>query len=461
MEAFLDKVFHLKENHTSVRTELIAGITTFMTMAYILIVNPAIMSATGMDKGAVLTATAIASALGTFFMAAFANYPFALAPGMGLNAFFAYTVCLQMGNSWEMALSAVFIEGIIFIILSLTSIREAIFNAIPHTLKQAISVGIGLFIAFIGLLNARIIVANPATKVSLYSFTKSMADNTFHSVGITVVLSLIGILFTALLMVKKVRGNILFGILFTWILGMICQATGLFTPDPKLGTFSVFPDLSQGLASFIPQSPASLFMQLDFSHVLSLNFFAVIFAFLFVDTFDTLGTLIGVATRSNMLDENNQLPHIKGALMADATATVTGSLLGCSTVTTYVESAAGVAEGGRTGLTSATVGVLFLLSLCLSPFFMAIPSFATAPALIVVGFLMFSSVVNINMGDLSEAIPAYIAIIAMPFAYSISEGISFGTISYVVLNVLCGKREKISKLMYVLAVLFIFKYFFL
>ncbi len=461
MEAFLDKVFHLKENHTSVRTELIAGITTFMTMAYILIVNPAIMSATGMDKGAVLTATAIASALGTFFMAAFANYPFALAPGMGLNAFFAYTVCLQMGNSWEMALSAVFIEGIIFIILSLTSIREAIFNAIPHTLKQAISVGIGLFIAFIGLLNARIIVANPATKVSLYSFTKAMAENTFHSVGITVVLSLIGILFTALLMVKKVRGNILFGILFTWILGMVCQATGLFTPDPKLGTFSVFPDLSQGLASFMPQSPASLFMQLDFSHVFSLNFFAVIFAFLFVDTFDTLGTLIGVATRSNMLDENNQLPHIRGALMADATATVTGSLLGCSTVTTYVESAAGVAEGGRTGLTATTVGVLFLLSLCLSPFFMAIPSFATAPALIVVGFLMFSSVVNINMGDLSEAIPAYIAIIAMPFAYSISEGISFGTISYVVLNVLCGKREKISKLMYVLAVLFIFKYFFL
>lgn len=461
MEAFLDKVFHLKENHTSVRTELIAGITTFMTMAYILIVNPAIMSATGMDKGAVLTATAIASALGTFFMAAFANYPFALAPGMGLNAFFAYTVCLQMGNSWEMALSAVFIEGIIFIILSLTSIREAIFNAIPHTLKQAISVGIGLFIAFIGLLNARIIVANPATKVSLYSFTKAMAENTFHSVGITVVLSLIGILFTALLMVKKVRGNILFGILFTWILGMVCQATGLFTPDPKLGTFSVFPDLSQGLASFMPQSPASLFMQLDFSHVFSLNFFAVIFAFLFVDTFDTLGTLIGVATRSNMLDENNQLPHIRGALMADATATVTGSLLGCSTVTTYVESAAGVAEGGRTGLTATTVGVLFLLSLCLSPFFMASPSFATAPALIVVGFLMFSSVVNINMGDLSEAIPAYIAIIAMPFAYSISEGISFGTISYVVLNVLCGKREKISKLMYVLAVLFIFKYFFL
>lgn len=461
MEEFLDKVFHLRENRTSVRTEIVAGITTFMTMAYILIVNPTIMSATGMDKGAVLTATAIASALGTFFMAAFANYPFALGPGMGLNAFFAYTVCLQMGNSWEMALSAVFIEGIIFIILSLTSIREAIFNAIPQTLKQAISVGIGLFIAFIGLLNARIIVANPATKVSLYSFTKAVSDGTFHSVGITVVLSMLGILFTAFLMIKKVRGNILFGILFTWILGMLCQAAGIFTPDPNLGTFSVFPDFSRGLASFIPKDPTPLFLKLDFSHVLSLNFFAVIFAFLFVDTFDTLGTLIGVATRSGMLDEKGQLPHIKGALMADATATVTGSLLGCSTVTTFVESAAGAAEGGRTGLTSSTVGVLFLLSLFLSPFFMAIPSFATAPALITVGFLMFSSVVNIKMDDLSEAIPAYIAIIAMPFAYSISEGISFGTISYVVLNVLCGKTEKISKLMYVLAVLFVCKYFFL
>ena len=454
MEQFCEKVFHLKENHTTMRTEIIAGITTFMTMAYILIVNPSILSATGMDKGALLTVTAIASALGTFFMAAFANYPFALAPGMGLNAYFAYTVCLQMGNSWEMALSAVLIEGIIFVILSLTSIREAIFNAIPMTLKQAISVGIGLFIAFIGLLNSRIIVANPATKVSLYSCTKAMADGTFHSVGITVLIAMLGILFTSFLIIKNVRGNILFGILGTWILGMICEATGLYVPNPELGTFSVF----GGLASFAPISPAPLFLKLDFSHVLSLNFFAVIFAFLFVDTFDTLGTLIGVAAKSDMLDEKGQLPHIKGALMADACATCTGALLGTSTVTTFVESAAGVSEGGRTGLTAITVAVLFLLSLFFSPFFMAIPSFATAPALVIVGFLMFSSVTKINMSDLSEAIPAYIAIIAMPFAYSISEGISFGVITYVILNVLTGHKNKISGLMYVLAVLFVLKY---
>lgn len=276
--------------------------------------------------------------------------------------------------------------------------------------------------------------------------------------GITVFIAMLGILFTSFLIIKNVRGNILFGILGTWILGMICEATGLYVPNPELGTFSVFPNLSGGLASFAPISPAPLFLKLDFSHVLSLNFFAVIFAFLFVDTFDTLGTLIGVAAKSDMLDEKGQLPHIKGALMADACATCTGALLGTSTVTTFVESAAGVSEGGRTGLTAITVAVLFLLSLFFSPFFMAIPSFATAPALVIVGFLMFSSVTKINMSDLSEAIPAYIAIIAMPFAYSISEGISFGVITYVILNVLTGHKNKISGLMYVLAVLFVLKY---
>jgi AGZA family xanthine/uracil permease-like MFS transporter len=458
MEEMLDRVFHLKENHTSARTEIIAGITTFMTMAYILIVNPSILSATGMDKGALLTTTALASALGTFFMALFANYPFALAPGMGLNAYFAYTVVLQMGYSWQMALAAVFVEGVVFILLSLTNIREAIFNAIPLTLKKAISVGIGLFIAFIGLLNAKIVVANPATKVSLFSFTKSMADGSFHSVGITVVIALIGILFTAFLMIKNVRGNILFGILGTWILGMICQATGLYVPNPKLGAFSVFPDFSAGAAAFVPLNPMPVWGQLDFSRVFSLDFFAVIFAFLFVDLFDTLGTLIGVASKSNMLDEKGRLPHIKGALMADSCATCAGALMGTSTVTTFVESASGVAEGGRTGLTAVTVSILFVLSLFLSPFFMAIPSFATAPALIIVGFLMFSSITKIDMTDLSEAIPAYIAIIAMPFCYSISEGISFGVISYTILNFLAGHRERISPLMYVLALLFIGKY---
>lgn len=418
MEELFDRVFHLKENHTDARTEIIAGITTFMTMAYILIVNPSILSATGMDKGALVTTTALASALGTLFMAVFANYPFALAPGMGLNAYFAYTVVLQMGYTWQVALAAVFVEGLVFILLSLTNIREAIFNAIPLTLKRAISVGIGLFIAFIGLLNAKIVVANPATKVSLYSFTKAVADGTFHSVGITVVIALIGILFTGFLIIKNIRGNILFGILGTWILGMIAEASGLYIPDPKLGTFSVFPNLSAGLAAFIPLNPLPVWGKMDFSSVFSLDFFAVIFAFLFVDLFDTLGTLIGVASKSNMLDEKGRLPHIKGALMADSVATCTGALMGTSTVTTFVESAAGVAEGGRTGLTAVTVSVLFLLSLFLSPFFMAIPAFATAPALIVVGFLMFSSVNKIDMDDLSEAIPAYIAIIAMPFCYS-------------------------------------------
>ena len=339
MEELFDRVFHLKENHTDARTEIIAGITTFMTMAYILIVNPSILSATGMDKGALVTTTALASALGTLFMAVFANYPFALAPGMGLNAYFAYTVVLQMGYTWQVALAAVFVEGLVFILLSLTNIREAIFNAIPLTLKRAISVGIGLFIAFIGLLNAKIVVANPATKVSLYSFTKAVADGTFHSVGITVVIALIGILFTGFLIIKNIRGNILFGILGTWILGMIAEASGLYIPDPKLGTFSVFPNLSAGLAAFIPLNPLPVWGKMDFSSVFSLDFFAVIFAFLFVDLFDTLGTLIGVASKSNMLDEKGRLPHIKGALMADSVATCTGALMGTSTVTTFVESA--------------------------------------------------------------------------------------------------------------------------
>ena len=461
MEQFLERVFRLKEAHTTVRTEIIAGLTTFMTMAYILIVNPMVLSTTGMDRGALLTVTAIASIVGTLCMAAFANYPFALAPGMGLNAYFAYTVVQQMGYSWHTALTAVFVEGIIFILLTLTSIREAIFNAIPLTLKQAITVGIGLFIAFLGLQNSRIIVANPATKVSLYSFSQALANGTFHSVGITVLLSLLGILFTSILIIKKVKGNILFGILGTWFVGMVCEATGLYVPDPSLGTFSVFPNFSGGLASFLPRDPSPLFMQLDFSHIFSLDFFAVIFAFLFVDLFDTLGTIIGVATKSNMLDENNKLPNIRGALLADAVATCAGAVLGTSTVTTVVESAAGVSEGGRTGLTGVIVALLFVVSLFLSPFFMAIPSFATAPALILVGFLMFGSISEISFQDFSETIPAYIAIIAMPFCYSISEGISFGIISYVVMNLLTGKREKLNPLMGGLAVVFVLKYFML
>ena len=448
----LERVFHLSENGTSVKTEIMAGITTFMTMAYILAVNPAIMSAAGMDKGAVLTATAIAGFLGTVLMAAFANYPFALAPGMGLNAFFAFTVVKQMGYTWEMALAAVFVEGVIFIVLSLTNVREAIFNAIPLNLKKAVSAGIGLFICFIGLTGAQIIVGNPATKISLFSFKQAMMAGTFHTTGITVVLAILGVLFTAFLMVAKVRGNILWGILFTWILGILCEVSGLYVPDPAHGAFSTLPDLSAGLASFAPASISPL------SQVATFNFVVVLLAFLFVDVFDTLGTLIGVAAKANMLDDEGRLPRIKGALMADAVATTAGAVLGVSTTTTYVESAAGVSEGGRTGLTAMTVAILFILSLFLSPFFMAIPAFATAPALITVGFLMFTAVSGIDFADMTEAIPCYLAIIAMPFAYSIAEGISFGVISYVIINALAGKTEKISPLMYILTVLFILKY---
>ena len=454
---FLNRMFHLTENHTTVRTEVLAGITTFMTMAYILAVNPLILSTTGMDKGAVLTATALASCLGTVLMAVFANYPFALSAGMGLNAFFAFTVVMQMGYSWQMALTAVFVEGIIFIVLSLTNIREAIFNAIPMTLKKAVSAGIGLFICLIGLLNAQIIVANPATKIALFSFKQSAESGTFHTVGITVLLAMLGILFTAILMVKKVRGSILWGILGTWIVAVVCELTGLYVPNPELKMFSVLPDISAGTAAFMPASLAPIFCQLDFSNIFSMDFLVVMLAFLFVDIFDTLGTLIGVSSKANMLDENGKLPRIKGALMADAVATTVGAVMGTST-TTFVESATGVSEGGRTGLTAVTVAALFLLSLFLAPVFMAIPAFATTPALVIVGFLMLTSVAGIDFDDFTESIPAYITIIAMPFCYSISEGISFGVISYVLINLLTGHKDKISILMYVLAVIFVLKY---
>lgn len=452
----LEKIFHLKENRTDVKTEVIAGITTFMTMAYILAVNPSILSATGMDSGAVFTATALAALVATLLMAAFSNYPFVLAPGMGLNAYFAYTVVLQMGYTWQMALAAVFVEGLIFIVLSLTNVREAIFNAIPMNLKHAVSVGIGLFIAFIGLQNAKIVVGS-ATLVSVFSFKGSIADGTFNSVGITVVLALIGVLITGILVVKNVKGNILWGILATWILGIICQLVGLYQVNPELGMFSLLPDFSNGIS--IP-SLAPTFMQLDFSGVFSLNFLIIMFAFLFVDLFDTLGTLIGVASKADMLDKDGKLPKIKGALMSDAIGTSLGALFGTSTTTTFVESAAGVSEGGRTGLTAVVAAILFGLSLFLSPIFLAIPSFATAPALIVVGFLMLTSITKIDFDDFTEAIPAYICIIAMPFMYSISEGIAMGVISYVVINVATGKvkDKKISALMYVLAVLFVLKY---
>lgn len=454
-KGFFERVFHLSENGTDVKTEVIAGVTTFMTMAYILAVNPNILSAADMDQGAIFTATALAAFIATVMMAVFSNYPFALAPGMGLNAYFAYTIVIGMGYTWEMALAAVFIEGLIFIALSLTNVREAIFNAIPMNLKHAVSVGIGLFIAFIGLQNAKIVTNNDSTLVSMYSFKASFADGSFHTVGITVLLAIIGVLITGILVVKNVKGNILWGILATWVLGIVCELTGLYRPNPEVGMFSVLPDFSAGI--HVP-SLAPTFFHLDFSRVISLDFVVIMFAFLFVDMFDTLGTLIGVASKADMLDKEGKLPRIRGALLADAVGTSVGALLGTSTTTTFVESAAGVSEGGRTGLTSIVTAILFALSLLLSPLFLAIPSFATAPALIVVGFLMLTSVTKIDFSDFSEALPSYIAIIAMPFMYSISEGISMGVISYVVLNLITGKAKKISVVMYILAILFVLKY---
>ena len=452
----LEKLFHLEENHTDVRTEVMAGITTFMTMAYILAVNPSILSASGMDSGAVFTATALASAIATLLMAALSNYPFVLAPGMGLNAYFAYTVVLSMGYTWEMALAAVFVEGIIFLALSLTNVREQIFNSIPMNLKYAVSAGIGLFIAFIGLQNAHIVV-DSATLVGMYSFKASVANGMFSSEGITVLLALIGVLITGVLLVKGVKGNILWGILITWALGIVCQLTGLYQINPEAGFYSLLPDFSNGIS--IP-SLAPTFMKMDFSRVASLDFLVVMFAFLFVDMFDTLGTLIGVASKANMLDAQGRLPRIRGALLSDSVGTAVGAVLGTSTTTTFVESASGVAEGGRTGLTAVVAAILFAQSLFLSPIFLAIPSFATAPALIVVGFLMLTSILKVNFEDYTEAIPAYVAVIAMPFMYSISEGIAMGIIYYVVINLVTGKaKEKnITPLMYVLAVLFVLKY---
>ena len=459
----LEKFFKLSENGTDVRTEIVAGITTFMTMAYILAVNPNVLSATGMDHGAVFTATALASLIGTLLMALLANYPFALAPGMGLNAYFAYTVVLGMGYTWQVALTAVFVEGIVFIVLSLTNVREQIFNAIPMNLKSAVSVGIGLFIAFIGLQNAHIVIGG-ATLVELFSLdgynSSTGLEATASDVGITVLLAIIGVVITGILVIKNVKGNILWGILITWLLGIICQFTGLYVPNPDVSCYSLLPDFSNGLS--IP-SLAPIFGKLQFDGIFTLDFAVVVFAFLFVDMFDTIGTLIGVSSKANMLDEEGKLPQIKGALLADAIATTAGAVLGTSTTTTFVESASGVTEGGRTGLTAVTTAILFGLSLFLSPIFLAIPSFATAPALMNLGFYMLTNVVNIDFNDIAEAIPCYICILAMPFFYSISEGISMGVISYVALNLITGKvkDKKISGLMYVLAVLFILKYIFL
>lgn len=451
-----ERVFKLSQHNTNVKTEVMAGITTFMTMAYILAVNPSILGSTGMDSTAVLLATALASFVGTACMALMANLPFALSAGMGLNAYMAYTVVAGYGYSWQVALLAVFIEGLIFIVLSLTSVREAIFNAIPLTLKKGVSVGIGLFIAFIGLQNAGLSV-DSSTLVTITSFTEN-----FHTAGICALLALVGLFITAVLYIHRVKGAILFGILLTWIIGMMCQVAGLYVPDVEAGFYTLFPAFGMTDFSKLGLTFGQCF-NVDFSAVGIVNFIVVIFSFLFVDIFDTLGTLIGVATKAKMLDRDGKLPGIKPALLSDAIATSAGAVLGTSTTTTFVESASGVAVGGRTGLTAIVTAVLFLLSTLFAPIFTAIPSFATAPALIMVGFLMVGTVTEIRFDDdnLTEAIPAYLAIIAMPLFYSISEGISMGIISYVLLNVAAGKARKVTPLMYVLAVLFILKYIFL
>ena len=426
----LEKLFGFDKNVTRVRTEILAGITTFLTMAYILAVNPNILSATGMDKGALFTTTVVASAFATLLMAFYAKLPFGIAPGMGLNAFFAYTVCLTMGYTWQFALTAVLIEGIIFILLTVTNLREKIVDAIPVTLKNAIGAGIGLFISFIGLQNAGIIVNNDATLISMGNITSGSA-----------LLGMIGLVVTSLLLVKKVRGALLFGILITTLIGI---PMGITKFDGIIST---------------PPSIEPIFWQFEWHNIFTKEMIVVVFTFLFVDMFDTIGTLVGVTTKAGMMDKNGKIPHLKQAFMVDAIGTTAGAMLGTSTITTFVESASGVGEGGRSGLTSFVTAVCFLLSLFLAPFFLSVPGAATAPVLILVGLMMMSSVLKVNFSDYSEAIPAFICIIFMPLAYSISDGIVLGMISYVLINLLSGNYRKLSIGMYILAAIFVLKFF--
>ena len=447
----MEKLFKLKEHNTTVKTEVMAGITTFLTMAYILAVNPNMLSASGMDSGAVFTATALASALATFIMAFWANYPIALSAGMGLNAYFAYTVCLGqlqgIDDPWKIALAAVLVEGIIFIILSFFKLRETIVNAIPENLKYGITSGIGLFIAFVGLKGAGVVVSDDSTLVALGNFGRP-----------EVALCLIGILVIAVMNHYNVKGSILWGILITWILGIIAQLTGWYVVDPDAGAASLIPSLSA--SSFIPPSISSTFCKFDFawigSHVS--EFVVIVFSFLFVDMFDTIGTVIGVAEKADLLDEDGNLPRVGRVLMADAIGTVAGSMLGTSTVTSFVESSSGVAEGGKTGLTAMTTGILFLVALFLSPIFLAIPSFATAPALVIVGFFMASSIKKMEFdGDLADAVGGYLAFLMMPLTYSIANGIMFGVLAWFIIKVCTGQLKKIHPVMYIVCALFIIR----
>ncbi len=448
-EAQMD-FFKLKENNTTVKKEVIAGITTFMTMAYILAVNPNILSAAGMDQHGIFVATIIASVIGTVLMGLLANYPFALAPGMGLNAFFAFTVVGLWGYSWQFALAAVFVEGVIFILLTVCNVREALFNAIPNCIKVSVSAGIGLFIAFIGFKGAGVIVSDPSNFLALGNMLQPQT-----------VLCMVGILLTVILMKRNVKGAILLGILATWLLGIGAELIGWYQVDPAAGVYSLIPNFNSGNSLFGGLSEVAFkfpaINEIFGSAERIFTFIVVVFSFLFVDLFDTLGTLMGVAEKANYLDENGQLPRVKQAFFADAVATTTGALLGTSTVTTYVESATGVMEGGRTGLTAISTAVCFALALFLSPIFMAIPSFATAPALVVVGVLMLDSIVKVDFSDITEALPAFLTLSMMAFSASISEGIIFGGISFVVVKFFTGKRKEISGMMYVLALLFVGK----
>ena len=449
----LEKMFKLKENNTTVKTEVLAGITTFMTMAYILAVNPSMLAAAGMDKTAVLMATCIASFIGTLAMAMLANYPFALAPGMGLNAYFAYTVCGAMGYDWKIALMAVFAEGLIFIVLSLTNVREAIFIAIPTTLKKGVSVGIGFFIAFLGLQDGHIVVNNDSTLVTIVDFTGD-----FHTLGIGAILALIGLFIISILYIRGVKGAILIGIAATWILGMIAQAIGLYIPDAEAGFYSLYP--VWGLTDFT--SLGETFGQCfkaDFSTVRVFDFVVIILSFLFVDMFDTLGTLIGVANKAQMLDENDKLPRIKQALLADAIATSAGAVLGTSTTTTFVESSSGVAEGARTGLAAFTTWVLFFVAMFLSPVAVLIPTCATSAALIYVGVLMMGGVADIEWHKPEVAVPSFMTIAMMPFAYNISYGIAFGLITYVFICIFTGRVKEIKPFTWVVGALFAIMFF--
>ena len=459
---FIGRLFKLKRNRTSVKTEVVAGVTTFMTMAYILAVNPNILSVAGIPRGGVFMATAVAAVVGTLLMAFMSNYPFVLAPGMGLNAFLTFGVVLGMGYSWQFALLAVFVEGIVFLALSLTPVREGIFNSIPLTLKRAVAAGIGLFICFIALQTAKVIVNNDATLVGLVSFK----NVDFHTQGVTALIALAGTVLTGFMLVKGWKGAILLGIIATWALGMLAQATGIYVPNADAGFFSTYPSFTMGdMSNTFKEFGATvgaLFNPDGWTHgkgeaartgwtlVKSLDFFVVMFAFFFVDLFDTLGTLIGVSM--------NKLPRISGALCADAIATSVGAVLGTSTTTTYVESASGVMAGGKTGLTAVTSAALFALAILFAPIFLAIPAFATAPALIIVGYMMLSSCADIDWRDAGEAVPAFLAIAAMPFTYSISDGIMFGVISYTVINAFAGNFRRIHWIMYILTALFVAKY---